>query len=406
MAKFTLSALVATALWATTFSFAQAQAPRPAAGKPATASSVVGSVNGKAITWDQVFTQMRAENPDALAQVIGVAVDKRASALFGAKPVTQITLTKADVLSELKKTPSPQLANTVQIMLRNEALRQEAVKQNVNPTNADLEAYLTRMLNDAREQGQIPKEVTNDQVLAQRGLTRAKLLPQLRWQRQALNLIIKDMEKAQGHPYGPGDFVHPRHILIMVKQAPPDAKEEDKKKMEQEALDKIKAIEADIKSGKKTFEQAATESSEDGSKTKAGDLGPFARGRMVKEFENAAFSLKPGQMSEPVRSQFGFHLIKVEKTGADLSPAQRISSLDQLAQAKFGTYLQELMNQKAKVVNNLPQPPMQPGMMGTGMRPAPNMRPGTGGRPLPGNPRPVSQPGANPPPSGNPNGGN
>lgn len=62
----------------------------------------------------------------------------------------------------------------------------------------------------------------------------------------------------------------------------------------------------------KSFEELAKQYSEDtGSKEKGGDLGYFTAGKMVKEFEDAAYKLKKDEVSEPVKSQFGYHIIKV-----------------------------------------------------------------------------------------------
>jgi peptidyl-prolyl cis-trans isomerase D len=98
--------------------------------------------------------------------------------------------------------------------------------------------------------------------------------------------------------------VRARHILIKVS---PDA---DDKKVE-ETRTKAEQIRARAKKGE-DFASLAEKHSEGPTAKKGGDLGYFPRGSMVKEFEDAAFSLKPGDVSEVVRTQFGFHVIKVE----------------------------------------------------------------------------------------------
>ncbi len=87
--------------------------------------------------------------------------------------------------------------------------------------------------------------------------------------------------------------IHAKHILV---------------KTEQEAS----AILFDLKHGS-SFESIAKEKSLCPSKREGGDLGWFGRNQMVKEFETVAFTLKPGELSKPVKTQFGWHIIKVEE---------------------------------------------------------------------------------------------
>lgn len=72
-----------------------------------------------------------------------------------------------------------------------------------------------------------------------------------------------------------------------------------------EANDLVKSLEAG-----KSFEELAKEHSLCPSGKSGGDLGEFGKGQMVKSFEDAAFALKVGEVSKPVRTQFGFHLIQ------------------------------------------------------------------------------------------------
>lgn len=80
-------------------------------------------------------------------------------------------------------------------------------------------------------------------------------------------------------------------------------------KTEQEAL----GILFDLKRGA-SFEEIAKQKSICPSAKKGGDLGWFGRGMMVKEFEQAAFALKKGELSKPIKTQFGWHIIKVTET--------------------------------------------------------------------------------------------
>ncbi|NOS97593.1 MAG: peptidylprolyl isomerase [Methylotenera sp.] len=102
------------------------------------------------------------------------------------------------------------------------------------------------------------------------------------------------------------------HILIAFGVSPTPEKK-------QEAKAKAEAILAEIKKNPKSFETLAIKNSEDpGSAVKGGDLGSFARGAMVKPFEDAAFSLKVNEVSNLVESEFGYHIIKVTGiTGAN-----------------------------------------------------------------------------------------
>ena len=111
-----------------------------------------------------------------------------------------------------------------------------------------------------------------------------------------------------------GDFeqVHARHILIRFKGSQLPIKPGQQDLSEAEALAKVQALKQRIQGGEDFAKVAAQESDDAGSAAKGGDLGTFRHGQMVPSFEQAAFALKPGELSDPVKTQYGYHLIKVE----------------------------------------------------------------------------------------------
>lgn len=125
------------------------------------------------------------------------------------------------------------------------------------------------------------------------------ILAQMAMREVLADITVSDEEmqanyEANKKAYAKGETVSAKHILV-------------------DSEEKCNEILASINAGEKTFEDAAKEFSSCPSGQRGGDLGEFGKGQMVKEFEDAAFAAEIGQVVGPVQTQFGCHLIKVEK---------------------------------------------------------------------------------------------
>ena len=103
------------------------------------------------------------------------------------------------------------------------------------------------------------------------------------------------------------------HILIRMKGSSAPARPGQKDLTDEEALAKAQDIRKQLQGGADFATLAKAESDDVGSGSKGGSLGTFGHGQMVPPFEQAAFTLPLNQISEPVKSQFGYHIIKVEE---------------------------------------------------------------------------------------------
>jgi peptidyl-prolyl cis-trans isomerase SurA len=110
------------------------------------------------------------------------------------------------------------------------------------------------------------------------------------------------MTRSEGEDYE----VHVRHILIAVPRNASSAQVE-------QARRKAAAVAEEARGAGVNFAELAKTRSEGSSSADGGDLGFFKRGTMVPEFERVAFNLKTGEVSEPVRTQFGWHVLKLEE---------------------------------------------------------------------------------------------
>jgi parvulin-like peptidyl-prolyl isomerase len=140
-----------------------------------------------------------------------------------------------------------------------------------------------------------------------------------------------DFEEAQGS-----------HILIRFKGSSVPLKPNEKDLTDEEALAKAQDIRKKILAGADFATLAKAESDDAGSATKGGELGTFKHGQMVPPFDQAAFSVPVGELSEPVKTQFGYHIIKITSRNSkpfeaakaqiekDLKPKMAKDALEQL----------------------------------------------------------------------------
>ncbi len=375
MLQRTLSALLATALWTTALLPALALA-KPHS-KPSTRavtaapvavgveSEVVGSVNGKPVmTFGQLVTKVQKASPPAFAAAVGQVVGQEVTtAFFGAAPKSQVTYTRVQVLQSLRIHPPQTLTAALQQELSQEAIRQAGMQRKAQPTEAEVDAIVTYLIKQQRQRmgAQVPPNLTDDQFLqmVRPGLNRAKLKsdPDIRVSATMFNLARLDIEKKLNHPIGDADFVEARHILVKADPLPANATPEAKK-ADADALAKITRIYDGIKAGTLKFDQAVKENSDDpGSKENGGSLGIFMPdGGMVKEFQDVAFRSKPGEISKPFRTQFGYHILEVTKTGKEMKPEDRQNFLFEKERTQSSTTYQQIASQ-AKIVNKLqPEP--------------------------------------------------
>jgi peptidyl-prolyl cis-trans isomerase C len=104
-----------------------------------------------------------------------------------------------------------------------------------------------------------------------------------------------------------------RHILIRFKGSPVPLRTGEKDLTEEEALAKAQDIRKKLAAGEDFAKLAEAESDDTQSGKQGGSLGSFSKGKMVPQFEQEAFKLPAGTVSEPIKTQFGYHIIKVEK---------------------------------------------------------------------------------------------
>ncbi len=243
-------------------------------------------------------------------------------------------------------------------LVAEELLYQEALNQNLEPGEQAVESQFQQMRSqfgtDEEWQQALTQNQTSEEELRTQ-IERNALIQQL------IATAVTDLEPVNEADiqafydenrelFDQGSQIAARHILISTEELETDEEIAD-------ARSRAEAIRDELRAGA-DFATLAQERSEGPSGPRGGELGTFGRGQMVAPFEQAAFALEVGEISDVVQTQFGFHVIEVtEKLESAVVPLEQVSQnigqyLGQQRQAEaLAAYVDELREDAEIVVN-------------------------------------------------------
>jgi peptidyl-prolyl cis-trans isomerase C len=226
----------------------------------------------------------------------------------------------------------PVVANVNGTEIKMSSMADFARQMGPRGAQAPYEMMLEVVINNQLVYEQAKKEKLDSDPEVKAALKRleAQVLSQAFMQKKVRGQVSEEAVKARYDQlvkeFVPAEEVHARHILVDTEEG-------------------ARAVIADLSRGT-DFAELAKSRSKDGSGQNGGDLGYFTKKDMVPEFADAAFAMRPGEISKtPVKSQFGFHVIKVED--------KRMSSIPPFEQAKPGVAQMIVEQTQEKIVMEL-----------------------------------------------------
>lgn len=225
------------------------------------------------------------------------------------------------------------LAETIDFQLA----KREAERQGISTSGSEIDAAVEQVMKENKLRS--PEELRT--LLGNLGLNLDTFRHLVREQIKVQKLINKLQE---GITVTGADFreIRARHILIRSSTGETDP----------QTMARAEKILALARAGESFTELARRYSEDPGSRTGGGDLGFFTTGRMVPEFETAAFALKPGEISPPVKTPYGYHIIRLEESRLRKNPDPkrdlRSAIQDEKKRSSYQVFINNL-RQKAKV---------------------------------------------------------
>jgi len=295
------------------------ESPAPEANTPSVSTAAPND-----LTATQTPTETADDQKQAAAQQVVATVN--GDRITEAQVQDRIDVKYRPQLNKLAA-QSPELAAQQERMLHRglvdelvteHLLAQEARRANIEVTEEQATAEMKKQL------GQMATPMTMEQykgiVVAQGGnfdaqkelIRKGMTFKQLLETKGVLNVTISEADAKTYYDENPDEFKTPErvrasHILISTKPTDPNA---DPNEVKTTAKKEAESLLKQVREGG-DFAALAMEHSSCPSAPRGGDLGYFGHGQMVPPFEQAAFALKPGEVSDVVETQFGYHIIKV-----------------------------------------------------------------------------------------------
>ena len=306
---------------------------------PVTSTTAVATVNGEDIlvtTWQTLSGQLEQQRTASSGESVSLdqrqaIQDEAYNQLVDAALLSQeirrrgITVTVDELTNAAKYSPPPQLQQDPELQTNGQFdfakyqryLTSPAAKQ--SGLLVQLEAYYR----DA-----IPKQKLYQQVTAGLWISDGMLWLNYRDANDSASITyatftptaadigaapVSDAEIRAYYDAHKSDMARKGHAHVIVAEIPRTVTAADSAAVRQHAL----AIRDSIMHGAKFEDMAKAESADSGSAVRGGDLGKGVKGRFVPAFDNAAASLKPGEISQPILTQFGYHLIRLDSRNGD-----------------------------------------------------------------------------------------
>jgi peptidyl-prolyl cis-trans isomerase C len=284
---------------------------------------------------------MPAQLPDVLARVNGEAVRK----VEFDRIVRNLEIGSGPIPVQRR---DEVLRGVLDQLITYTLMSQEAAAKKISVTDVDIDRRIGQMRGQGSDADfKKALEARNMSVEQLRSDARVQLTIEKLMESEVAGIAAAtDAEARQYYAANPdrfarGEAVRASHILLRVDAKAPEA-------VRKETLARTQSILKLARSGK-DFAALAKQHSQDGSAAAGGDLGYFERGRMVPAFSQAAFALKPGEISDVVTTEYGYHIITVsERKAAETVPFDQARSqiIDVLSKekkrARAGQFIEEV----------------------------------------------------------------